>query len=130
MIRQINAKEYAPNSPFRPIIRVIPPIDALPTTSTSPPFEFRYTNRIIYADGIVPVQSPGCGCDGDCDAPENKGSCACLKRQIEASRKRLGDVRSGNLDFAWRADGRLDDGVAEHSDLIMCVSHFSLLSFY
>ncbi|GAA5906726.1 hypothetical protein JCM6882_003286 [Rhodosporidiobolus microsporus] len=122
MVNEANTKEYGASHPFLPTIRVVPARDAPRTAWSSPPFEFIYTNRVVYRDGIVPRQAPGCGCDGDCSSPSNRTTCSCLKRQIAASRTRPGEgngTRSEIQDFAWSKEGRLQDAPLEHGDLII-----------
>ncbi|GAA5926100.1 hypothetical protein JCM3775_005203 [Rhodotorula graminis] len=112
MILEANAKEYSPYRPERrPKIRVLPPTGQSQHHWSSPPFEFIYTNRVIYSDGICPVQAPGCGCKGNCGSSSNRAKCACRRRQIESSTTRPGGVeRSGHRDFAYD-DGKLVDVV-------------------
>lgn len=102
------------------MIRVIPLKNSKPTDYSSPEFELCYTNRVIYAEGIVPDQAPGCGCIGDCGNPENRAGCACRKRQIAASTTRKGGApRSGHQDFAYDANGILNEKLLAASDPIM-----------
>ncbi|GAA6058266.1 hypothetical protein JCM3770_004331 [Rhodotorula araucariae] len=132
MIVEANAQEYPPTAPdFRPKVRIVPPTGMSPYAWSSPPFEFIYTNRVVYSDGIVPMQALGCGCKGDCGEPTNRGKCACRLRQIEASRTREGGgQRSNHGDFAYEPDMRLNMAVMQHGDPIVecnsecgCSSH-------
>ncbi|GAA5903793.1 hypothetical protein JCM5296_003927 [Sporobolomyces johnsonii] len=122
MVFEANAREFP--SDRVPSIRIIrekpdeptPP----PTEWWSPPFELGYTNRVIYADGIVPDQAPGCACVGNCGDPANRGSCACRARQIAASRTRPGGgERSGHQDFAYDENGVVNEKVLEAQDPII-----------
>ncbi|GAA5962181.1 hypothetical protein JCM3765_003889 [Sporobolomyces pararoseus] len=118
MIQDANSKEFAPGE--RPLIRVIPLKKSKPTDYSSPEFELCYTNRVIYAEGIAPDQAPGCGCEGDCGNPENRAGCACRKRQIAASTTRVGGApRSGHQDFAYDANGILNEKLLAASDPII-----------
>jgi hypothetical protein len=118
MIFDANRKEFPLGE--QPSIRVIPMANAKPTDYSSPEFEICYTNRVIYADGIVPDQAPGCGCKGDCGNPENRAGCACRKRQILASKTRKGGyTRSGIQDFAYDANGILNAELFAEGDPIM-----------
>ncbi|KAJ7243041.1 hypothetical protein C8J57DRAFT_1083889 [Mycena rebaudengoi] len=70
-----NTAEDEPNAPW---IDVINEVDDDPT----PPWEFYYTNRIYYGEGVDPpdiTQLTGCDCIGKCD-PKSK-TCACLQKQ-------------------------------------------------
>ncbi|GAA5904790.1 uncharacterized protein JCM6883_003904 [Sporobolomyces salmoneus] len=118
MIYDANSKEFPPGE--QPTIRIIPLDYARPTDYSSPEFELCYTNRVIYADGIVPDQASGCGCIGDCGNPENRKTCACLQRQIAASTTRVGGgPRSGHQDFAYNEHGLLDEKFADFDDPII-----------
>ncbi|GAA5941675.1 uncharacterized protein JCM15063_002637 [Sporobolomyces koalae] len=118
MIYDANSKEFPPR--LQPKIRVCPPEDALATDWSSPFFEICYTNRIVYADGIVPKQAPGCDCIGNCGDPRNREGCGCRKRQIAASRtRRGGSDRSNHSDFAYNAEGLLNDSLFAHNDPII-----------
>jgi hypothetical protein len=120
LIRDAHAREYRPGR--QPSIRIVPLEDDDPTAWSSPDFELCYTNRVIYADGIVPVQAPGCACLGDCGRPENRANCACRNRQIAASTTRTGGgERSGHQDFAYNSKGVLDESLFRQNDPIMCV---------
>lgn len=74
----------------------------------SPPFEFVYTNRVVYPPSVLPVPSPSCNCIGACsnalDSP-----CACRKHQTEImSRTRyMGVERSDIKGFAYDRNGIL-----------------------
>lgn len=49
----------------------------------TPPWEFYYTNRIVYGEGVPRSDKKllqGCDCVGPCD-PKSK-TCACVQRQI------------------------------------------------
>ncbi|BGP47537.1 hypothetical protein JCM10450v2_003392 [Rhodotorula kratochvilovae] len=115
MILEANAQEYPPSAPdFRPKIRIVPPTGLSPHAWSSPPFD------VVYSDGIVPMQAPGCGCQGDCGNPANRGKCACRLRQIAASRTRDGGgTRSNHADFAYEKDMRLHAKVMTHGDPIV-----------
>ncbi|CEQ40582.1 SPOSA6832_02229 [Sporobolomyces salmonicolor] len=122
MVFEANAREF-PRDRI-PSIRIIRERDDEPTPSPtewwSPPFELGYTNRVIYADGIVPDQAPGCACVGNCGDPANRDRCACRARQIAASRTRpSGGERSGHQDFAYDENGIIDERVLEAQDPIM-----------
>ncbi|GAA6017260.1 hypothetical protein JCM10207_003666 [Rhodosporidiobolus poonsookiae] len=124
MIREATTEDYPANAQARrPKIRVIPADDLPPEAWSSPPFEFIYTNRVVYADGIVPEQAPGCDCEGDCNSPKNRATCRCLKRQIQATTTRSdvdhGLHRSEIKDFAWSAKGVLNERVFLFNDLII-----------
>lgn len=72
----------------------------------SPPFEFIYTNRVVYTGNFLPVQPNGCGCIGDCADPRNLEGCACRARQTLASKSRRGgEVRAGWTGFAYDSEG-------------------------
>ncbi|GAA5841097.1 hypothetical protein JCM11251_008017 [Rhodosporidiobolus azoricus] len=117
MIDEAMLKEYGHGHPFRPTVRVVPPRDAPPQAWSCPPVEFIYTNRVVYEDGIVPTQAPGCACEGDC---AKSRSCNCLMRQIEASRTRPGgDKRSDAREFAWDKDGLLKPDFLDRGDLVI-----------
>ncbi|GAA5909774.1 hypothetical protein JCM8208_005455 [Rhodotorula glutinis] len=124
MILEANAKEYSPHEPARrPKIRILPPAGQSAQHWSSPPFEFIYTNRVIYSDGICPVQAPGCECEGNCGSSSNRAKCACRRRQIDASTTRPGgEARSGHRDFAY-VDGKLvDDVFIDQDPIIECNS--------
>lgn len=126
MVYEANSKEFPRD--LQPSIRICPLESAKPTDWSSPPFEICYTNRVVYVDGILPKQAPGCGCIGDCGDPRNRGGCACRKRQIMASKRRAGGaVRSEHQDFAYDSNGILDSRVFEMNDPIMCVHLNSIL---
>ncbi|GAA6012971.1 hypothetical protein JCM11491_000925 [Sporobolomyces phaffii] len=118
MISDANSSEYPPD--HRPSIRIIPLGDAKNTDYSSPEFELCYTNRVIYADGIVPDQAPGCACIGDCGSPQNRAGCACRARQIAASKTRVnGGQRSGLQNFAYDSNGLLDEKIFNSDDPII-----------
>ncbi|GAA5962897.1 hypothetical protein JCM21900_004441, partial [Sporobolomyces salmonicolor] len=122
MVFEANAREF-PRDRI-PSIRIIRETDDEPTPSPtewwSPPFELGYTNRVIYADGIVPDQAPGCACVGNCGDPANRDRCACRARQIAASRTRpSGGERSGHQDFAYDENGIVNEKVLEAQDPII-----------
>ncbi|KAG9004966.1 hypothetical protein FRB94_001935 [Tulasnella sp. JGI-2019a] len=72
MIR--NGSEYEDDAPP---IEIINEIDDEPC----PPFEFMWTNRMLYGEGVPRMDRDlkGCNCIGGCD-PKNPG-CACAMRQ-------------------------------------------------
>ncbi|GAA5863035.1 hypothetical protein JCM1840_002447 [Sporobolomyces johnsonii] len=122
MVFEANAREFpVDRMPSIRIIREKPDEPTPPPTDWwSPPFELGYTNRVIYSDGIVPDQAPGCACVGDCGDPANRGNCACRARQIAASRTRPGGgERSGHQDFAYDANGVVNERVLEAQDPII-----------
>lgn len=100
MVMDANRKEL--NGSGR--IRVIPqPANLI---HRSPPFEFHYTNRTIYAGDFLPVKPEGCGCVGNCADPANFAGCACRKRQEVANQTRkYGTKRSRRSDFAYNEEG-------------------------
>ncbi|GAA5977705.1 hypothetical protein JCM11641_001383 [Rhodosporidiobolus odoratus] len=110
--------EFPPGTEV-PQIRILPAIGCDATDWTSPPFELIYTNRVVYDQGIVPTQAPGCGCKGNCK--ENQSTCECLKRQIAVCQKKPTSHyrRSEIKGFAWNDEGCLDDSVFSHADLII-----------
>jgi len=127
IIYEANSKEFPRG--LQPSIRICPLKSAKPFDWSSPPFEICYTNRVVYVDGIVPKQAPGCGCVGNCGDPRNRGGCACRKRQIMASKQRAGGAeRSEHQDFAYDANGIVDPKVFAMNDPIMCVSFCSFES--
>ncbi|GAA5991940.1 hypothetical protein JCM10908_002279 [Rhodotorula pacifica] len=120
MILEAVSAEYGPDhATSRPQIRVCPPATLPPEAMSSPPFDFIYTNRVVYEDNILPVQAPGCGCEGDCDSPENRKTCTCLARQIEACTTKTSESRSNHRDFAWDRTGKLHSAVLDHHDQII-----------
>lgn len=88
----------------------------------SPPFEFTFTNRVIYLEKlkILPVRSEGCDCEGRCQDPENIKSCACRARQTRSARKRPGEEtrNSGHVGFAYEPGGTIHPAYLESGDLI------------
>ncbi|GAA5870959.1 hypothetical protein JCM3774_003489 [Rhodotorula dairenensis] len=119
MILEALSDEYGPaNSDWRPQIRVCPPRDLPPEAMPCPPFDFIYTNRVVYDDDIVPVQAPGCGCEGDCDSPANRKTCSCLARQIKVCETKTTD-RSNHQDFAYDRTGKVQPGVFDAADQII-----------
>lgn len=121
MIEEETAAETTPHN--RPRIRIIPPPGGRPPYS--PNFEFVWTNRVVYGPGIVPIQSPGCDCEGNCGDPANIGSCFCRKRQENACRTRLhGEKRSGHKGFAYDAEGVADSIILDRQEAIWCVAFF------
>lgn len=77
MIREVVSLE----EPWAPNIAVLTPEN--PGDPFSPPFEFVYTNRLIYTTGVPgPIQSKGCNCVGGCK-PDDE-SCSCHQRQTNA----------------------------------------------
>ncbi|BGP55019.1 hypothetical protein JCM8202v2_002612 [Rhodotorula sphaerocarpa] len=123
MILESLSQEYAEGK-GRPTIRVYPPEDAPPEAMSCPPFDFIYTNRVVYDDDIVPVQARGCGCDGDCNSPKNRATCSCLARQIKAcATKEGGTDRSNHQGFAYDRQGRLHPSIFDAHDQIM-YAHF------
>ncbi|GJN89445.1 hypothetical protein Rhopal_002431-T1 [Rhodotorula paludigena] len=121
MVFEASLQEYPPSLPdFRPKIRIVPPVDLPPQYWSSPPFEFTYTNRVVYSDGIVPKQAPGCSCKGNCGSPDNRFKCECRNRQIQASRTRPnGGPRSNHDDFAYDDQERLNSDVLLRQDPII-----------
>ncbi|KAM0792576.1 hypothetical protein ACM66B_005238 [Microbotryomycetes sp. NB124-2] len=113
MINDALSNEVSPtdehgNDVEPPHIRVVPLEDGRPPFS--PPFEFIYTNRIVYAPGVVPQQSPGCDCQGDCGSKLNSPTCACrIRQQFASKRKPVQDhaKRSNRSNFAYTSDGRI-----------------------
>lgn len=95
-----------------PDIEIINDVDLEPT----PLFEFNYSNRMWYGEGVpLPDYSKleGCGCVGKCD-PRSK-TCACAKRQ----RKYLG-MEDG---FVYDKNGRLKHAgypIFECNELCAC----------
>lgn len=83
--------------------------------------------RVVYDADIVPIQAPGCECIGNCGDPANRKTCACLQRQIAASKSRVGGgKRSDRQDFAYDRDSCLFEDALGWQDPIMCVSEQSL----
>lgn len=82
---RINFESYmmssvAPYNPWSPPIKVINSIDAQP----NPPWEFVYTERMVYGNGVKkPTEAErrarGCDCYPYCK-PDDR-NCACLRRQ-------------------------------------------------
>lgn len=103
MIAESLASEIPCDPRDLPRIRICPQGDQPPF---SPPFEFIYTNRVIYDDAIFPVQAPGCGCVGNC---ATSLKCACrLRQKIRSMRKKPNrEERSGVKGFAYTAEGLL-----------------------
>ncbi|GAA5917102.1 hypothetical protein JCM5296_005714 [Sporobolomyces johnsonii] len=121
MVFEANTREF----PFDriPSIRVIREKADEPTPSPtewwSPLFEIGYTNCILYANGIVPDQAPGCVCVSNCSDPANRGGCACRAQQVTASRTRPGGgERSGHQDFAYDENGVIDERVLKLAPLV------------
>lgn len=129
MIFEANTAEIHPQD--RPKVRVLrPPYpitvkdqDGNITTSndSAPAFEFNYTSRIVYVDGIAPKQAPGCDCEGDCASSENYATCACRLRQVQASKTKSEDQRSDHDGFAYTSEGVLVDVMQDKDEPIMYV---------
>lgn len=82
-------------------------ICANPDGPYSPPFEFNWTDRVIYPPSILPVPPPSCYCIGACSNALNS-TCACWHRQTEMSRTRYMGVERSNLKgFAYDSRGLL-----------------------
>ena len=100
MIKDVNQQELNGNAR----IRIVPQPSNL--TNTSPPFEFIYTNRIVYSGKYLPVEPEGCACIGNCGEPPNFASCFCRKRQeMVYTSRRGGEKRSHAKGFAYDKNG-------------------------
>lgn len=103
-------------------VTIIPSRD--PEGPYTPPFEFFYTNRVVYSENLpLPHQSPGCDCNGVCSNAADS-TCACRKRQIKAStfiEAIHGDKhepRSNNRGFSYTEDGLLHPNVRPFNEPI------------
>ena len=111
----------------RPTVKLVPPKNGNPPFA--PRFEFVYTNRVKYADGIAPDQSPGCGCVGNCGDAANLGSCACRARQEKYCRQREdGDSHTDHKGFAYTDAGVIHPKVLDSRELIWCGIPLLLIS--
>ncbi|KZV97869.1 SET domain-containing protein [Exidia glandulosa HHB12029] len=73
-----------------------------------PPWEFAYTNRVLYGHGVRrgdKSKLQGCGCVGGCSA--TSASCACLHRQRRFFQ--LGGNDFEDYGFNYNADGQVLD---------------------
>lgn len=90
-----NTYEDEPNAPR---ISIVNDVDG--DLEVTPAWEFHYSNRIWYGDGVPPPDFSnlrGCDCEGYCD-PKSR-TCSCLKRQQEYS--------GHNSGFIYDDKGRL-----------------------
>ncbi|KAK4058610.1 hypothetical protein OIO90_000054 [Microbotryomycetes sp. JL221] len=97
----------------------------------APPFELIYTHRIVYRDGVVPLQSPGCSCQGNCGSKFNRTRCQCRLRQQFFSQKRTGDTaseRSNKVDFAYTREKRIKQSVLDTKEPIWVVGQIPRIS--
>lgn len=109
----------------RPTVTLFPTTTG-PNQQYAPRFEFYYTNRVVYDDDVLPVQSPGCGCEGDC---RESTSCACRRRQTDYCRKRTkNDGHSNREGFAYTEQGTIHLDVLDARELIWSAVSVSLRS--
>ncbi|KAI5474193.1 histone-lysine N-methyltransferase, partial [Pseudohyphozyma bogoriensis] len=119
MVRVAISEELPPTTRPRPTFTLVPKDPSDPNYRPAPPFEFVYTNRVVYTEGIAPEQAKGCDCDDNCGDPEFADSCACRKRQTRASSSRVGGTpRSDHEGFAYGANGVLIGEVLDFHDPI------------
>ncbi|KAK4053161.1 hypothetical protein OIV83_001896 [Microbotryomycetes sp. JL201] len=124
MINDALSNEVSPTDAYGndiepPHIRIVPLENGLPPFS--PPFEFVYTNRVVYGAGIPLQQSPGCECQGDCGSKLNSARCACrIRQQFSSKRKPVNEeaVRSNGKQFAYTTDKRIRHAVLERQEPI------------
>lgn len=105
---------------YNPRIRIFPPDDG--DKPHAPPFEFYWTNRVVYPPDLLPEQSPGCDCEGRCQDPENIDSCACRKRQIEVCKTRADSKydRSEHKGFAYNEGGQIVPEMLPEPEPVWC----------
>jgi Pre-SET motif len=111
MIRRCTPKE-----PHAPRIGIVNLID--PEEQRCPPWEFLWTNEVIYGVGVPPTNKNdlhGCDCDGPCD-PKSK-TCSCIQRQ----RKMVPELVESGKAFCYNPDGTLK-GYLEKTVIIECNS--------
>ncbi|KAK4703842.1 hypothetical protein P7C70_g2373, partial [Phenoliferia sp. Uapishka_3] len=113
MIYERNTEEVPLKA--RATVKICPPENGEPPYA--PPFEFFYTNRVVYDKDILPVQSAGCDCEGDCK--ESK-KCSCRQRQESSCRSndtKDSHSHSNHKGFAYD-DGVLSDDILAASEPI------------
>lgn len=96
-------REATPNEYKSPDILIENAVN--PEVEPCPPFEFLWTNNLLFGNNVPdsPPQGDGCDCFGPCDPFST--SCECIQRQ----KKYLLDYQPPRGGFLYNADGTIKD---------------------